>query len=65
MRMLIVAIRPGLLMRVAILARAILVMPRCHALRRRHRSHALDRDGQRQQKHSKKPEERLRHRRAL
>lgn len=59
--MLIVAIRTGLVMRVAIL-----VMPdRRHALRCHNRGHALDRNGQGQQKHSKKAEETFRHRRAL
>lgn len=63
--MLVVAIGPGLVVRVVTLAGAILVMPGGHALRCHNRGHPLDRDGQGQQKHSKKTEERARHRRAL
>jgi hypothetical protein len=43
----------------------ILMMTECQALPRRDRRHALDRDGEGQQKHGKKSEESFRHRRAL
>jgi hypothetical protein len=42
----IMAIGGAQLMRAAVLAGAILMMPERHALARRDRSHALDRDGQ-------------------
>jgi hypothetical protein len=63
--MLIVAIRRRMVVRVAVLAGAILVMPCSHALRCRNRSHPLNGDGQGQQEHSKKSEKTFRHRRAL
>ena len=44
---------------------AILVMRERHALRARDCGHALERNGQGQQQHSKKAEEGLRHQRAL
>jgi len=50
---------------VVFLPASILVMRERHALSARDRGHALDRNGQGQQQHSNKPEERLRHQRAL
>ena len=50
---------------VVFLPGAVLVMRERHALRPRDRGHALDRNGQGQQEHSKKAEETFRHRRAL
>jgi len=52
-------------MRVAFLATAVLVVRERHALGAGDRGKGLDRNGQYQQQHSKKPEERLRHQRAL
>jgi hypothetical protein len=65
MRRLIVAIRAGLVVRVVVLARAIVVMPHSHALRCGNRRHPLHRDGDGQQQQGKKPEESSRHRWAL
>lgn len=65
MRRLLVPIRFGLVVRVVVLTRAILVMPRNHALRCGNRRHPLHRDGDGQQQQGKKAEESLRHRRAL
>lgn len=50
---------------VVLVAGAVLVMPESHALTLRDRGHALDRDGQGQQQHSKKAKESSRHRLAL
>jgi hypothetical protein len=50
---------------VVFLPGAVLVMRERHALRSADGGHALDRNGQRQQKHSKQAEETFRHRRAL
>lgn len=50
---------------VAFLPTAILVMRERHALRACDCRHALHRNGQGQQQHSEKAEERLRHQRAL
>lgn len=50
---------------VAFLPGAILVMRERHALSPDDCGHALERNGQSQQKHSKKAEETFRHRRAL
>lgn len=61
----VVAIRPGLVVRVAVLESAMLMMSRSHALRCHHRGHPLDRDGQGQQHHGKKAEENSSHRREL
>ena len=65
MRRLLVAIRPGMVVDMVVMTGAILVMSHCHALRCRNRGHPLHRNGQRQQKHSKKAGETSRHRRAL
>ena len=65
MRGLIVRGSAIVLVRVILLAGAFLMMPGGHALPRRDRSHALDRDGHGQQEHSKKAQEAVRHRRAL
>lgn len=65
MRGLIVRGSAIVLVRVILLARAVLMMPSGHALPRRDSSHALDRDSQGQQKRSKKAEKPFRHRRAL
>lgn len=61
----IVLVGAIVLMRVILLASAFLMVPGGHALPRRDSSHALDRDGQGQQKHGKNAEEPFRHRRAL
>jgi hypothetical protein len=50
---------------VVFLPAPILVMRERHALSAHDRSHALDRNGKGQQQHSNKPEQRLRHQRAL
>ena len=52
----VIVVRPG---------RAILVVTKCHALLRRDRGHALDRDGEGQQKERKNSEQSFRHRRAF
>ena len=54
-----------LLVRAILLGDGVLMMPGGHALPRRDSGHALDGDGQGQQKHSKKAEEIYSHRRAL
>jgi len=65
MRRLSVAVHSGLVVRVVVLARAILVMPHSHALPCGHCRHPLHRDGDGQQQQGKKPEQRFRHRWAL
>ena len=50
---------------VVFLPAGILVMRERHALSARDRGQALDRNGQGQQQHGNKPEERLRHQQAL
>ena len=65
MSALVVLVGAIVLVRVMSLAGAVLMMPGGHALPRRDSSHALDRDGQGQQKHGKNAEEPFRHRRAL
>lgn len=50
-------------MSVVFLPGPVLVMRERHALSARDRGHALDRNGQGQQQHGNKPEERLRHQR--
>jgi hypothetical protein len=65
MRRLIVAIRSGLVVRVVVLTRTILVMPHSHALRCANRRHPLHGNGDGQQQHGKNAEESSRHRRAL
>jgi hypothetical protein len=52
-------------MSVVFLPASVLVMRERHALRASDCRHALHRNGQGQQQHSNKAEERLRHRRAL
>ncbi len=67
MRMSDFIVRGGtiVLVRVVLVAGALLMMPRGHTLPRRDSSHALDRDGQGQQKRGKKAKEPFRHRLAL
>jgi hypothetical protein len=61
----LMAIAAGVIVSRIRLDGAILVMPECHALTRYDRRHALDRDGQSQQKDRQESEERFRHRQAL
>jgi hypothetical protein len=55
----------AIIVRVVFLPGAVLVMCERHALSPGDRGHALHRNGQRQQEHSKKAEKTVRHRRAL
>jgi len=55
----------AIVVRVVFLPSAVLVMRERHALRPGDCGHALDRNGQGQQKHGKKAAETFRHRRAL
>ena len=52
----VVAVRPGRLMTMAVMAGAILMMPEGHALARHDRGHPLYRDGQSQQQDGEQTE---------